>query len=288
LIHTQSTEAKLMSTEQEDSASGLPVDFSGSGGWRPSRPVEVRDLMTTRPVTVGPAATVRDIARVLLEHDVSCVPVVDVGEQLVGVVSEADLVCREGYPTVRSHHLAAMIDEAVAEHRHHWTARAEGLTAQEIMTSEVVTCAPSETIGTVVRRMLRHGIRVLPVVEAGQVVGVLSRHDILGLFDRPDTEIKASVTELLADPLWAPDSHAVEVEVRDGVVILTGSVRHPSHKRLVRNLVGEVPGVVEVADRLTWESPDPEPGPRSSDQATAPLAASLSQLVEPPPPSGTQ
>jgi CBS domain-containing protein len=238
--------------------------------------------MTSSPVTVDPTATVKDIAHVLLKHDVSCVPVVDIGKRLAGLVSEADIVCREGYPTVRSHHLAAIIDEAVADHRHHWTARAEGLTAEEIMTTEVVTCAPTETVGVVVRRMLRHGVRALPVVEDQQLVGVLSRHDILRLFDRPDGEIREGVTEILADPLWAPDSHDVDVEVQDGVVILTGSVRHPSDQRLVRNLVGEVPGVIEVVDRLVWETPDPKPGPVPPD-SNVPLAGSLSESVEPPP-----
>jgi CBS domain-containing protein len=151
-----------------------------------------------------------------------------------------------------------------------------------MMTTDVVTCAPTETVGIVVRRMLRHGIRTLPVVEDRQLVGVLSQHDILRLFDRPDGEIKVGVTELLADPLWAPDSHAVDVEVRDGVVILTGSVPHPRDKRLVRNLVGEVPGVVEVVDRLTSQTPDPKPAPAHPD-ANAPLAGFLSESVEPPP-----
>jgi CBS domain-containing protein len=239
--------------------------------------------MTSAPVTVEPTATIKDIAHVLLKHDVSLVPVVDIGEQLAGVVSEADLVCREGYPTVRSHHLAGIIDEAVAEHRHHWKARAEGLIAREIMTTDVVTCTPTETVGIVVRRMLHHGVRILPVVEDRHLVGVLSRHDILRLFDRPDGEIMTSVTELLADPLWAPDSHGVGVEVRDGVVILSGSVPHPNDKRLVRNLVGDVPGVIEVVDRLTWQTPDPEPKPVPPDPP-APLAGSLSESVEPPPP----
>jgi CBS domain-containing protein len=278
-------EQKTSKTDQENSAA-LSIDQGAQVGWRPSRPVEVRDLMTSTPVTIEPTATIKDIAHVLLEHDVSSVPVVDVGEELLGVVSEADLVCREGYPTVRSHHLAGMIDEAIAEHRHHWTARSEGLTAQEIMTTDVVTCAPTETVGIVVRRMLRHGHHTLPVVEDRHLVGVLSRHDILGLFDRPDGEVLASVTDLLADPLWAPDGHAVEVEVRDGVVILSGSVLHPRDKRLVRNLVGEVPGVIEVVDRLTSRTPDPKPGVVSSDPPV-PLAGSLSQFVEPPP-AGTQ
>ena len=156
--------------------------------------------MTSKPVTVEPTATVKDIAQVLLERDVRCVPVVDIGGQVVGVVSEADLVCREGYPTVRSHHLAALIDEAVAEHRHHWKARAEGLTAEELMTTDVVSCAPTEPVGLAVRRMARHNVRTLPVLDDGRLVGVLSRHDFLRLFDRPDAEIRAGITELLAQP----------------------------------------------------------------------------------------
>jgi CBS domain-containing protein len=275
-------EQNIPSPGDEGTASQLAFDSRGLGGWRPSRPVEVRDLMTSNPVTVEPTATVKEIAHVLLQHDVGCVPVVDIGDQLAGLVSEADLVCREGYPTVRSHHLAAMIDEAVADHRHHWTARAEGLIAQEIMTTDVVTCRPTETVGIVVRRMLRHGLRTLPVVDNGHLVGVLSRHDILALFDRPDAEVRAGVTQLLADPLWAPDSHDVDVEVRDGVVILTGTVQHPSDRRLVHNLVAEVPGVIEVVDRLTSQTPDPKPAP-APPGPNAPLAGFLSESVEPPP-----
>jgi CBS domain-containing protein len=215
--------------------------------------------MSSPPITVEPTATVKDIAHVLLQHDIRCVPVVDIGDALAGVVSEADLVCREGYPTVRSHHLAALIDEAVAERRHHWTARAEGLTAGEIMTTEVITSGPTEPVAVVVRRMLRENVRTLPVIDDGQLVGVISRHDILPLFDRPDSEIRASITELLANSLWSPDGHAVEVEVLDGVVILTGSVRHPSDQGVVSDLVRQVPGVVEVVDRLTARHAEPKP-----------------------------
>jgi len=94
-------------------------------------PTRARDLMTPDPVTVEPSATVRDIAGLLLDYDVRCVPVVDIGDQLVGVVSEADLVCREGSSS-RHHHLSTFVDEIVAEHRHHWADRSEGLTAGEI------------------------------------------------------------------------------------------------------------------------------------------------------------
>src|ERR1700756_2314642 len=115
----------------------------------PHLPVLVRDLMTADPVTVEPTASVKDIAHVLLTHDIHCVPVVDIGDRLIGVVSEADLISREGYPTVRSHHLAGLLDAAVAEHRRHWSARAEGVTAAEIMTEDFISCAPDEPITVV-------------------------------------------------------------------------------------------------------------------------------------------
>jgi CBS domain-containing protein len=246
-------------TSDDVTTASRPPDLNGPPVPRPSIPVLVRDVMTSNPVTIEPTATVKDIVHALLERDVRCVPVVDSSDQLVGVVSEADLVCREGYPTVRSHHLAALIDEAVAEHRHHWKARAEGLTAEEIQTTDVITCTPAEPVAIVVRRMLQRGVRTLPVVKDGRLVGVLSRHDILRLFDRPDPEIRASVAALLASPLWAPEGHAVQAAVLDGVVTLTGSVLHPSDQDVVCSRIGQVPGVIEVVDRLTWRKPEPKP-----------------------------
>jgi CBS domain-containing protein len=215
--------------------------------------------MTITPITVEPTATVKDIAHVLLQHDIRCAFVVDIGDVLAGVVSEADLVCREGYPTVRSHHLAGLIDEAVAEHRHHWAGRAEGLTAGEIMTTDMITCEPTEPVAVVVRRMLHHNVRTLPVIDGGHLVGALTRHDILPLFDQPDGDILATITDLLANPLWAPEGHNVEADVRDGVVTLTGSVRFPSDQAAVCDLVRQVPGVLEVVDRLSHREAQPKP-----------------------------
>jgi CBS domain-containing protein len=239
-----------------------PPTTSGEQGDRLAQvdlPLLVRDLMTPDPVVVDPAATVRDIAQLLLDHDIRSVPVIDIGGALVGVVSEADLLCREGYPTVRSHHLAGLIDHAVAEHRHHWTARAEGLTAGEIMTTEVVTCRPDEVIPAVSRRMLEKEVRTLPVVDGGRLVGVLSRHDLVRLFDRPDSEIRRRIDRLLSSPLWVPEDHAVATEVRDGVVILTGTVHYRSDAHVVSDMVRHVPGVLEVVNRVQWQEEDPKP-----------------------------
>jgi CBS domain-containing protein len=222
-------------------------------------PVRVRDLMTTNPIVVEPTATVKDIVETLLRHDIRSVPVVDIGGLLVGIVSEADLLGREGFPSVRYHHLSELLDEKLTEHRHHWKDRSEGITAGEIMTREVITCAPEEAVAVVTRRMLVREARALPVVEDGRLVGVLSRHDLLRLFDRPDAEIRSRLTELLASPLWAPEGHHVEPMVLDGVVILRGSVRFQSDSRYVSSIAAQVPGVIEVVNRLSADEPDPRP-----------------------------
>jgi CBS domain-containing protein len=242
----------------EDERVSPVIEVSTTVPPAPFLPVLVRDVMTPDPVTVEPAATVKDIAHVLLDRDIRCVPVVDVGDILIGVVSESDLICRGGYPTARSHHLADFVD-GLAEHRHHWSSRAEGLTAGEIMTSDFVTCRPDEPVAIVTRRMLRMGVRTLPVVDDDRLVGVVSRHDLLRLFDRPDAEIRDRIEQLLADPLWAPDEHAAEFSVRDGVVILSGSVRRQSDVSVLAAAVRQVPGVIEVVNRLSARGPNSKP-----------------------------
>ncbi len=227
----------------------------------PFLPVLVRDVMTRDPITVGPAATVKDIAHLLLERDIRCVPVIDVGDILIGVVSESDLISRAGYPTVRSHHLADLVEGTLDEHRHHWSARAEGVTAGEIMTSDLIACRPDEPVAIVTRRMLRMGVRTLPVVDDDRLVGVVSRHDLLRLFDRPDSEIRNRIEQLLADPLWAPDEHSAEFSVRDGVVTLTGTVRRESDVSVLAAVVRQVPGVIEVFNRMSARGA----APRSRD-----------------------
>jgi CBS domain-containing protein len=211
--------------------------------------------MTADPVTVAPTATVKDIAEVMLDRDVGSVPVVDIGGVLVGIVSEGDLVCREGYPTARHHYLSAFVESARTEHRHHWAQRAEGLTAGEIMTTDLVTCHSDELLPIVTRRMLSKEVRAMPVVDEGRLVGILARHDLLSLFDRPDREVAAAVDQLLADPLWSPEGHAVKATVVDGVVTLTGTVRQDGDGHTLHDVVLGLPGVISVVDRTTVGAP---------------------------------
>ena len=226
----------------------------------PFLPVLVRDVMTAQPVTVEPSSTVKEIAHQMLSRDIRALPVVDVADVLVGMVGEADVISRAGYPAVRNRHLAGLLHDAIEERRHHWAARGGGLTAGEIMTVDVISCRPDEPVSAVARRMLQGDVRTLPVTDGqGRLVGVVSRHDLLHLYDRPDTEIRDRIREMLDDPLWAPEDHHVDYSVRDGVVVLTGTVVRPSDREVVASIVRQVPGVLEVVNHLSATGSEPRP-----------------------------
>jgi CBS domain-containing protein len=225
----------------------------------PHLPVLVRDLMTANPVTVEPTATVKDVAEIMLARDVHSVPVVDVGDVFIGMVSEADLICREGCPSPRSHHLSDFVDSIVVEHRHHWQERVKGLTAGEIMTTDVVSCGPDEPVRMVTRRMLQQDLRTLPVLDGECLVGVLSRHDVLRLFDRPDPEIRERLAALLGSALWSPEDHHAQATVADGVVTLNGWVHYESEVESLGGVVRQVPGVIEVINKVTAKKAGAKP-----------------------------
>jgi CBS domain-containing protein len=100
---------------------------------------------------------------------------------------------------------------------------------------------------------------MMPVVDDGRLVGVVSRLDILRIFDRPDSEVRTRVATVLASPLWAPEGHHISAEVADGMVHLSGTVRYPSDIQVAVSLIGGVPGVIEVRPELTAEQPEPKP-----------------------------
>lgn len=104
--------------------------------------------------------------------------------------------------------------------------------------------------------MTEHGVNRLPVVRDGELVGIVTRTDLVRAFTRGDAEIRDEIVhELLERTLWL-DPGAVEVEVRDGTVLLTGEVRTRSDAALLERLVTRVPGVVQVDAKLHWRVDD--------------------------------
>jgi len=211
--------------------------------------MKVAEIMTTRLVTVGPEATWKHVAEQMVDAGVSGLPVVDQAGYLLGIVTEADLVSRPAFGERRHRSLVALVDLLTGDAR--WAAKATALTAAELMTTAVITTTPRENVRSAAQRMLDRGVKRLPVLDGGRLVGIVSRRDLLRSFHRTDADIATEIAARLASARYAPDDHQVTATVEDGVVTLEGSVLFDDDIPVVDGLAREVAGVVQVVNRVT-------------------------------------
>ena len=193
--------------------------------------MRVREVMSSPVVTVPPGMPLKEVAKVLVTRAISAVPVVDAGE-LVGFLSEADLVPLELAPDPRAH-LTALPEASQPAFR----------IASEAMTREVIALPEEADVADAGRLMLERRIKSIPVVRGRRVVGIVARRDLLEVLARSDEEIACDVEALLAAELGSPSPY--RVTVRDGVVNLTGPPDSVD-RRLATLLTRGVPGVLEV------------------------------------------
>jgi len=220
--------------------------------------MKVHEIMTTEVVSVAPETPFKDVVERLVRAEVSSLPVVDSKGMLLGLITEADLISKEAYGTHR-HRALAVLADVLAGREHRWVAKAAGSVAADVMTSHVTVCERREDVRSVARRMLEAGVKRMPVVEEGVLVGMVSRSDILATLARPDDEIAADVRRVLADDLNMPDACHVAFSVASGVVTLSGDVRYAWDKAIVVSLILGVPGVIDVISQVRHREPDPRP-----------------------------
>src|SRR5690242_20102099 len=210
----------------------------------------VKDVMSGLPVSVSETASFREIVTKLRERRVSAFPVLDVDGKVIGVVSEADLLVKEAVadePNVVWGLLAGIV--------HHATrAKAAGITAADLMTSPAVTIGPDDTVEHAARLMYDRKVKRLPVVDqAGRLAGIISRTDVLAVFDRTDAEIREEIMSQVitgrSEPSW------YSVIVKDGVVTLEGTPKTAAIGRDLLRRVRHVQGVVSVRDRFVYPVP---------------------------------
>lgn len=216
--------------------------------------MRVRDVMTSAVISVRPETPVKEVVSRLVRFGVSGLPVVGDDGTLVGIVTEADVIAKPAYGERRPR-LATLVD-LLSTRTHHWAANAAGMTAGELMTRDPVVCHPDDEVPAVARRMLERGVRCLPVV-AGELVGIVSRRDILHMFDRNDEEILADILTLTL-----PDDAEVVASVVDGVVTLEGSVAAPGDSSKAVAEVDRVMGVIAIVDQLELQPERSAAGPR--------------------------
>ncbi|MEU4654609.1 CBS domain-containing protein [Streptomyces sp. NPDC023723] len=203
----------------------------------------VSDVMTRDVVTVHRTTSFKDIARLLALWKISAVPVLNGRARVVGVVSEADLLCteefRDRHPYPRACCPAA-------------GAKAGARTAAELMTGPALTVDTGSTLARAAHLMTRHQVGRLPVVDdETRPVGLISRSDLLRVFLRKDDDIAEEVRREIVSYLFPTPRNSVRTDVRDGIVVLSGRVRDRSLVPAATRLARAVEGVIGVECRLT-------------------------------------
>jgi CBS domain-containing protein len=187
----------------------------------------------------------------MTDQRVSAIPVVGKGGRVVGVVSEADVLRKEERRPWRW-------GSRLSGRARHDRAKAKARTAGQLMTSPAITIGPDASLSAAARLMNAHHLRRLPVVDAaGDLVGIVSRRDLMKVFLRPDEDITAEVSDALAQIL-PDDAGQVTVGVFEGVVTLAGALAGQDLIPVAVGLAAEVDGVVAVVSKLTLQEADGE------------------------------
>ncbi|MFI6335745.1 CBS domain-containing protein [Streptomyces sp. NPDC050535] len=216
----------------------------------------VSDVMTHTVASIGRRADFKEIVRLMEEWKVSALPVLEGAGQnegrVVGVVSEADLLYKEEFRD-------ADPDGYTQLRRFSDLAKADAVTAEELMTSPALTVRANVTLAQAARTMARAKVKRLPVVDdAGGLEGIVSRGDLLKVFLRDDEEVAEEVRREVVSYLFPASYSLVRVRVEEGVVTLAGRVRDTSLVPVAARLVRAVEGVVGVECELTGPARRPE------------------------------
>jgi CBS domain-containing protein len=215
--------------------------------------MRAKDIMTTKVATVSLGSSIRRAVQIMLEHGVSGLPVID-DARLVGIISEGDLLRRS---ELGSSEYAAAIRAASAEKQDRDFVRAYGWNVADVMTTNVVTVGEDAPLGHVAALMEEHGIKRVPVMHNGRLVGIVSRADLLRAIATAkvddtavgDTAIRQDILARLCESTRVKEA-ALGVTVSDGIVHLWGIVNSDSERYAARVAAESVSGTKEVHDHL--------------------------------------
>jgi CBS domain-containing protein len=200
--------------------------------------MKVRDVMSPDVVSVRTDTPVRRLVELMSDQGFSGFPVVSDDGRVIGVVSEADLVVKEA----RGGDAAAGLSPADRR-------RKNATCAGELMTTPAVVVDADDDLRAAARLLTKYALKRVPVTRGGRLCGVVSRHDVLRTFLRPDADIRAEVDRILAERV-TDTAHDIIVDVRDGVVTLRGTVMRRSTAALIENFVDRIDGVTKIIDGI--------------------------------------
>jgi CBS domain-containing protein len=214
--------------------------------------------MVPNVITVGAHATIGEVATTLLNNNISGAPVVGEKGELVGIVSEGDLMRRPETGTSKPHswwlellsNQQALAGQYIKSHSRN---------VADVMTRDVVTAKLDTPLGDIAAMLERNRIKRVPIVQEGKIVGIVSRANILQalasatkklptLASADDSELRKKVVARLAGEPWRPTM--LSVTVLDGTVDLWGLVRSVEEKKAARLAAELTPGVKAIVDNI--------------------------------------
>jgi CBS domain-containing protein len=223
----------------------------------------VADVMTRNVISIAPEATIEEAATLMLSHRISGLFVVDKTGDLVGVITEGDLLRRDELGTERGRPWWLRLLVSPARQAADFI-RAHGRHVRDVMTPDVISVADSAPLETVVATMERARIKRVPVTRDSQVIGVVSRADLLralvsrvketGPVAKDDSAIRTAILDALERQSWAPMT-TLNVTVSKGVADIWGTITNEEERHAIRVLVENTSGVEDVHDHLVYIEP---------------------------------
>ena len=214
--------------------------------------MKVCDLMTSEVATVTPTMSLRDAAALLAAKGISGVPVLNTASEVVGVLSEADIVVKAGGEVARNRLLGWLLKSDLD-----LDAKIRAETVEDAMTAPPVTISPKRPVHEAARLMVAENVNRLPVVDKGKLVGIVTRADIVRAFTRSDAELVDEIRgDILRRTFWLEPGR-VTVNVGDGHVTLRSEVETETDQELLPHFVARVPGVISVDADLSCRSKVP-------------------------------
>jgi CBS domain-containing protein len=222
--------------------------------------MKAKDVMTSPVVTIEPDVDVLQAVRIMLQRRVSGLPVVEKDGRLVGIVTEGDFLRRAetGTQRRRPRWLEFLVGPGRLAQDY---ARAHARKVGDVMTAEPITVDESTALDDIVKLMEKRQIKRIPVVRGNNVVGIVSRANLLHALAsvareaKPAAQSDAAIRALFMDELskqsWAPVA-LINPVVRDGVVELWGTITDERERAALVVAAENVPGVKAVRDHLAW------------------------------------
>ena len=226
--------------------------------------MKAADVMTREVVSIAPDASVLEAVRLMLQHKISGLPVVDASGNLQGVVTEGDFLRRveTGTERKRSRFVEFLLGPGRLATDY---VQASGRKVGDVMTPQVRTVTEDAPLEQIVHLMERYRIKRVPVVRGEKVVGIVTRANLmralasLALAEHPVAADDAAIRERLLAELrrqsWAPVG-LIDVVVKDGVVKLQGALTDERERQAIRVAAENIPGVKKVEDHLIWIEPN--------------------------------